>query len=115
MKNYTVKQVKEALQQSWSFNSSSKWSPINPAKGQCGVTALVVHDLLGGEIKKTNMTYGWHYYNYINEKRYDFTESQFIEPIIYLDIQSNRNEAFSDTNDSQYNYLKSTVLAYLNT
>ncbi|WP_434095354.1 YunG family protein [Streptomyces flaveolus] len=27
----------------------SGWSPENPARGQCGVTALVVNDLLGGD------------------------------------------------------------------
>ena len=26
------------------------WSPANPSRGQCGVTALVVHDHLGGEL-----------------------------------------------------------------
>lgn len=26
------------------------WSPGNPARGQCGATALVLHDLLGGDL-----------------------------------------------------------------
>lgn len=30
------------LRKSWSIHSSSKWSLDNPAKGQCGVTSLVV-------------------------------------------------------------------------
>jgi hypothetical protein len=45
--------MQEALLKSWSINSSSKWTKDNPAKGQCGVTALVVNDLLGGLIRKT--------------------------------------------------------------
>jgi len=40
------------LRQSWSIQSSSKWSDGNPAKGQCGVTSLVVQDILGGDIKR---------------------------------------------------------------
>lgn len=61
----------------WSIESSSKWSPQNPANGQCGVTALVVNDFLGGEILKTKTPDGWHYYNKIDGIRCDFTESQF--------------------------------------
>lgn len=45
--------IKYALSNSWSIESSTKWSKENIAKGQCGVTTLVVHDLLGGEILKT--------------------------------------------------------------
>jgi len=77
--------------------------------GQCGVTALVINDLYGGEILKTELKEGWHFYNEINEKRYDFTESQFPSSIEYMDVPSNREEAFADTNDKQYNYLKQRV------
>lgn len=59
------------------------WRPDNPARGQCGVTTLVVHDLLGGEIvlgevladgKKT----GYHYWNRLPGGRdIDFTADQF--------------------------------------
>jgi hypothetical protein len=32
-----------------------EWSEENPARGQCGVTALVVQELLGGEILVANV------------------------------------------------------------
>ena len=105
-----IEQLARALPKSWSLQSSSKWSAENPAKGQCGVTALVVNDLLGGEIKKTKLPDGWHFYNYINGKRCDFTVSQFRAAIAYMDIPSNRVEAYADTNDQQYSYLKQSVL-----
>ncbi|WP_243014071.1 YunG family protein [Brevibacillus borstelensis] len=98
----------------WSIESSSKWSSQNPANGQCGVTALVVNDLFGGEILKTKTPEGWHYYNKIDGIRCDFTESQFSEIPHYQDIPSNREEAFCDTNDKQYSYLKTQVLEKLN-
>ncbi len=85
----------------------------NPSKGQCGVTALVVNDILGGEIRKTPLSEGWHFYNMIHNTQYDFTESQFSESINYEDILSNREEAFMDTNFNQYNYLKTSVLIEL--
>ena len=34
----------QQLRRSWSIETSSRWQPGNPASGQCGVTALVVHD-----------------------------------------------------------------------
>jgi len=108
-----IEQIMKALYKSWSSDSSSKWSQDNPAKGQCGVTALVVNDILGGEIRKTKLPEGWHFYNFINGKRYDLTVSQFKEDILYMDIPSNRNGAFSDTNKKQYNYLKQSVINHL--
>ena len=108
--NVTINELLNALNNAWSLKSSSKWSIDNPAKGQCGVTSLVAHDILGGEIRKTPLADGWHYYNFIDNTRYDFTESQFSECIIYEDISSNREEAFQDTNINQYNYLKNSIL-----
>ncbi|MGX1194579.1 YunG family protein [Metabacillus sp. SLBN-84] len=102
-----------ALLNSWSLNSSSKWTPENPAKGQCGVTALVVHDLLGGEIEKTNAVEGWHFYNEIDSVRVDFTASQFEGDVQYDDIPSSREEALADTNQLQYDDLKKKVVEEL--
>lgn len=99
----------EILFEVWSHKSSTKYTPDNPARGQCGVTALVVQDLLGGEILKTPLPEGWHYYNRIGGEAIDFTASQFPEPIKYQHIPSNREEAFSDTNEQQYRYLKQAV------
>ncbi|QTC41636.1 hypothetical protein I7V34_21800 [Bacillus sp. V3] len=115
MKKETIppEELKKAMAESWSVKSSSKWSRENPAKGQCGVTALVVNDLLGGEIKKTKLTEGWHFYNFISGKRYDFTASQFSENITYADVPSNREEAFSDTNAEQYCCLRQKVWTVL--
>ena len=45
--------VAAALQKSWSLETSGKWKADNPACGQCGVTALLVEELFGGEILKT--------------------------------------------------------------
>ncbi|MFC4544839.1 hypothetical protein ACFO25_00530 [Paenactinomyces guangxiensis] len=95
----------------WSEKSSTKYSPENPARGQCGVTALVVNDLFGGEILKTPLPEGWHFYNRIHGQVYDFTASQFKEEIKYEDILSSRDEAFADTNEQQYHYLKHSIIS----
>ncbi|PFA63066.1 hypothetical protein CN378_18705 [Bacillus sp. AFS015802] len=108
-----INQLGEALERSWSLKTSSKWTADNPAKGQCGVTSLVVNDLLGGEIYKTLLPEGWHFYNRIDRIRQDFTASQFNETIQYGDVLSNRDEAFQDTNLNQYTELKRTVLQHM--
>ncbi|OLO26574.1 hypothetical protein BTA37_27635 [Priestia megaterium] len=113
----SIENVRDALYKSWSLESSSKWMRKNPAIGQCGVTALVVNDLFGGEIVKTMCTGDWHFYNKLNGVRYDFTEEQFSEAIKYDDIPSSREEAFLDTNLQQYNALRKKVyqqLSFLN-
>ncbi|HDR8105844.1 hypothetical protein FC683_07870 [Bacillus cereus] len=103
------KQIYEALIRSWSIETSSKWTIENPAKGQCGVTALVVQDIYGGEIKKTKSREAWHFYNFIDGQRFDFTEAQFNKKLNYMDIGSNREEAFADTNEKQYSILKEKI------
>jgi hypothetical protein len=42
-----ILELKNVLMKVWSIESSSKWTPENPAKGQCGVTTLVVNDIFG--------------------------------------------------------------------
>lgn len=108
-----IQEFLNILYKCWSINSSSKWTLDNPANGQCGVTSLIVNDFFGGDILKTKAPEGWHYYNRIGNKSFDFTQSQFLQKPIYLDILSNREEAFSDTNIEQYNYLKNRINQYI--
>ena len=100
---------RKALEASWSLQSSTLWKQDKPAAGQCGVSALVAQDHLGGEILKTRYGSIWHFYNRIDGQRVDFTESQFDAPIAYADEPSTREEAFADTNSEQYDYLSAAV------
>ncbi|MDJ1477363.1 hypothetical protein QBX67_19520 [Bacillus sp. LS15-K4] len=113
MNNVKKKQIYEALIRSWSIETSSKWTSGNPAKGQCGVTALIVQDIYGGEIKKTKTGDMWHLYNFIDGQRFDFTETQFNKKLNYMDVESNRKEAFADTNEKQYDILKEKIMKEL--
>ena len=80
------------------------WTPDNPTKGQCGVTAIVLFQVFGGDILKTVVDGQWHYYNRINGVRYDFTVDQFPEHPQYTDNPSSEAEALTDTNARQVNY-----------
>jgi hypothetical protein len=85
--------IRMALRQAWSPCTARKWTPDNPALGQCNVTALVIRARFGGEILKTHLPEGTHFYNRISGQRYDFTSSQFANPIHYDDIPSDKEEA----------------------
>jgi hypothetical protein len=102
--------IKRCLLQCWSEKTSSLWTAGNPARGQCGVTALAIHDRFGGEILKTRSSDGrWHFYNSIDGRRYDFTSDQFDTVPAYEDIMSSRDEAFLDTDKGQYRHLTSAL------
>jgi hypothetical protein len=50
---FTLAQVEEAIRGAWSEDTASEdndWTPDNPSCGQCDITTLVVHDLLGGDV-----------------------------------------------------------------
>ena len=50
---FTLAQLEEAIRGAWSEDTASEdneWTPDNPSCGQCDITTLVVHDLLGGEV-----------------------------------------------------------------
>lgn len=60
----------------------------------------VVHELFGGELLKTPLPAGDHFYNRIEGRRYDFTSSQFDRPIAYADLLASRADAeLGATND----------------
>jgi hypothetical protein len=86
-------EVQSALRQSWSLATARQWTLENPAAGQCNVTALVVYELFGGDLLKTHLAAGDHFYNRIGGRRYDFTEGQFSQPITYMDLPASRADA----------------------
>jgi hypothetical protein len=49
----TLQETEAAIRAAWGRDTSDdpdEWSPENPARGQCAVTALLLRELLGGEI-----------------------------------------------------------------
>jgi hypothetical protein len=50
---FTLAQLEQAIREAWSEDTAdhdNAWSRENPSCGQCDITSLVVHDLLGGEL-----------------------------------------------------------------
>lgn len=105
----SIDEIRPLIERSWSAGTSRHWRAESPACGQCNVTALVVHDLLGGEIAKTEAPGGWHYYNLIGGERHDLTASQFAAPIAYSDVATDRAETLAGTAEEHYERLRQCV------
>jgi hypothetical protein len=83
--------IEQAIRASWSPDSCDPvdlpdWSPENPARGHCGVTSLVVQDLLGGEVMVGDVVHadgtrqGVHYWNRLaGGVEVDLTWEQFVD------------------------------------
>jgi hypothetical protein len=57
----TLEETEAAIRSAWGRETSDdpdEWSEENPARGQCAVTALLVRELLGGEILVANVLRG---------------------------------------------------------
>ncbi|WP_329038913.1 hypothetical protein OHT61_15615 [Streptomyces sp. NBC_00178] len=55
MEPLLIADIEAAVRASWGADTTTpehrpRWNAANPARDQCGVTALVLHDLLGGEL-----------------------------------------------------------------
>ena len=84
--------VTAAVRAAWSRETCddvdlADWTPGNPARGQCGVTALTVQDLLGGDLLVADVLYpdgsrqGVHWWNRLPDGReVDLTRDQFARP-----------------------------------
>ncbi len=84
-----LSKVEQAIRACWAADTCdpvdlADWSPQNPARGQCGVTALVLRDLLGGELllatvlRADGTRQGVHYWNrFAGRIEVDLTREQF--------------------------------------
>ena len=85
----TRRDIEAAIRAAWALDTcdpvdAADWSPANPARGQCGVTAVTIHDLLGGELliaevlRRDGSREGMHYWNRLPDgTEIDLTREQF--------------------------------------
>lgn len=112
---FDPERVTHALRKSWSLATARQWTTENPAAGQCSVTALLVYDFFGGELLKTPLSDGDHLYNRIGGCRYDFTDSQFSQPIIYADLPATRSDAERGATVAEFEALRSAFRRHTGT
>ena len=84
----TVDELREHFLAAWGADTCypdmrTEWTPENPSRDQCGMTALVVQDILGGDliIAKVHVAgaqIGHHYWNRLPDgSEVDLTSDQF--------------------------------------
>lgn len=93
----TRDQLSAILTRAWSelTSNDSTWSPMNPALGQCAITACVVQDVFGGEIRRVRVAGSSHYFNVFGNLKIevvDLTASQFDETPSYRDAEVTSRE-----------------------
>ena len=110
-----IARLKEAVAKAWSLDTAKQWTSEIPAAGQCNVTAVVVQELVGGDILKTPIASGYHFYNRIDGRRHDLTAVQFERAIEYDDIQSDREEALQGVTQPEVRSMRASVLRHLDT
>jgi hypothetical protein len=119
----TFDRVAAALRASWCRETCdpgdlAAWTPANPARGQCGPTALVLHDLFGGDLLLAEVLLpdgsrqGVHWWNRLpGGREVDLTLGQFAphevvqEPRVVV-----RPEGLPGYGAEQYLRLRSAVL-----
>jgi hypothetical protein len=81
--------LEAAVRAAWSLDTcdpvdADGWCAANPSRGQCGSTALTIHDLLGGDlliaevIRGDGSRQGVHYWNLLPDgTELDLTREQF--------------------------------------
>lgn len=67
----TLTEIEQAVRGSWAADTCSPddverapWTPENPAWGHCDITALVLHDLFGGELMAGEVWLGGEQHGY---------------------------------------------------
>lgn len=85
----TIDDLRHRLTSAWRSDTSflpRDWSADNPAIGQCAVTALVVQDLFGGELRRGHTDSQTHYWNLLPDgQELDLTASQFVVRPVFVD------------------------------
>lgn len=117
--------VDRAVRASWGADTCDPtdlvdWHPGNPARGQCGVTALVLHDLFGGELILGEVHVGGtragsHWWNrFGREIEVDLTREQFqLEEVVTPGIVVKRPDGPPRRCRKQYEILRDRVFARL--
>ena len=110
-----MRHVIEAVQHSWIGATSywpERWSTSLPEAGQCLVTALVVQDYLGGELRRCKVGRHRHFWNVLRDgTELDLTAGQFDLPHERTEVEAIQRHRLLKTRTTRdrYHLLKRRV------
>ncbi|MGN9906625.1 YunG family protein [Phytohabitans sp. LJ34] len=127
MTPWTLGDIEAALRASWAADTCSPddveragWQPGNPAWGQCDITALLLHDLLGGELMlgevwRGAVQEGFHWWNRLaSGVEIDVTRSQFVDGQRVVAVRAvSRPPGTPPRRAEEYRLLRERVAAHL--
>ena len=101
--------LKDLLVKAWDIDTSL--DNTNNILGQMVPTVLVVQDMIGGDIIRTQIDEQWHFYNMLEGERYDYISDAMGEKIDYEDILTDRDDLLEiDNSFEKYAKLKQKVI-----
>ena len=94
-----------------------KWSRENKTCGQCSITAFLMQDLFGGEVRGVPLDDGnFHCFNVVGDCVFDLTSEQFGDIVLdYTDcpVQSREVHFAKDEKRRRYEFLKEQLIAVM--
>lgn len=92
------------------------WSPANKTLGQCSITAFLMQEIFGGEVRGVPLEDGnFHCFNAVGECVFDLTSGQFDKELNYEDcpVQLREVHFAKEEKRLRYELLKSRFFARL--
>ena len=119
----TLAALEAAIRSAWDLQTSDtpqRYDPANPERDQCGATALVVHDYLGGCLLESEVFLGdertdYHYWNLLpSGVEIDLTRDQFrLGERIAAPAPMDRPTVLGEAAQARYDLLRTRVTAAL--
>ncbi|MDA3644660.1 hypothetical protein LZ318_23805 [Saccharopolyspora indica] len=121
----TLVEIERAIRSSWGADTCApedlpRWHAGNPARGQCGITAMVVNDLLGGDLVRGEVHVDGHWVDFHWWNRFpgglelDLTREQFDpEEVVVGGVVIERPPEFTRLRE-EYELLRTRTFAALN-
>jgi hypothetical protein len=123
---FALADIERAVHAGWSAETTYATeaylarAPQVPSRGQCGASALLVHDLLGGELMVADLAVdgvvdGVHYWNVLDGVTVDLTGDQFLpdETLLSPSVIARPTLPYPPAARQAYLLLRSRALATL--